>query len=829
MCRMNDVNVDNESRFPCPRCRQIVAARGWTSHQKKCSRLAQIARQDTDAGLQLERDKQELRPHLSKELALSQRDHLLGRIALKEQCFATERVMNITRATDLNYCLAASHVAAEQVSLGIGDTTLQAVAWIQPLLHSIFNSTLPWPTAYLENKEMDRILQPVWLPPPRTLGLNEHGAPDIVQDGNVPGSIEEMLSEPSMVLLHDVKRPRTPYSGVIRDVSDGLAWRNHPRSREGLHTLFLGHGADSTNLFCPIGMSHDEMKINFGHAELLNLSMQHRKSPMSHNMLTHICLDSLVKKYGPSAIVSGGRSGDGEWLEDSSLGGICRKSARGGHIIKPLSATKPQVISLLNSRNDNLGKHEYLASKASVSIKTHRICTCCNVTSSTRHLVCNTHDANCPVRLTTTYSHERDIEIVKQYPFASKWLGVNPWDHAFVGFPNQDAIATTAQDQVHNEYSNGLMSTHTNKFLRRAFSSTSTSEHHHRIDRTSFNQSLKDYRRWSINESHNIPSAQREKAFTGDGRILWTAAEYKTFTMHAERILADVVDHSDPHWVCYQKHIRCLRWFNDQPLSEVELVHGVQPAIIEHHEMYAELYGPDGLPPKFHYSHAHVVDDVLINGLPIETSTWFVERSHQRAKAIALHNFNCSSINSNICLLARKEMRHAAYLSKTHNFAPSSDFVAVEGSRHTSVQIDLSGTHRTDGANCEYTSLLASSHTIQALMDKGLLPSAGFECTIHERVKFQGKAITSGQHFVCGDHLYMVSEYLMVSGFCFITSAMYKAEIQRVGAGETTVASSLDSGRLCLIDTNVPGHTIRLVHIECHASSADCVYIVDGL
>jgi hypothetical protein len=80
----------------------------------------------------------------------------------------------------------------------------------------------------------------------------------------------------------------------------------------GLRTQFISFTADATNLFCPIGASHNEMKVNFGHCELLNLSMAHRRSPISNVMLAFICLDSTITVHGPAAVVSGTRDPLGE-------------------------------------------------------------------------------------------------------------------------------------------------------------------------------------------------------------------------------------------------------------------------------------------------------------------------------------------------------------------------------------------------------------------------------------------------------------------------------------------------------------------------------------
>ena len=70
----------------------------------------------------------------------------------------------------------------------------------------------------------------------------------------------QVLSNP--VLLYDVKRDRPPYAGVISDSSHTWAWRQHLYTKmKTKNVLFYSHAADSTNLLCPIGPSHNVLKV----------------------------------------------------------------------------------------------------------------------------------------------------------------------------------------------------------------------------------------------------------------------------------------------------------------------------------------------------------------------------------------------------------------------------------------------------------------------------------------------------------------------------------------------------------------------------------------
>lgn len=824
---MDSANVDSVVEMPCPRCGVYLPAKGWWNHNRSCRK--RFANMDKEARKLVVQDRTELRPHLAAELTLAQRDLLKGRIAVLDTCFATQRVMNIWKESDHAYKLAASHVGAEQIALGVGDPSIES--WVQPLLVKIYNGFSGYETNYKEHKAMDRMLQVPPLPLPRVVGADENGYPLIVQDGNIPASLDQIMRNP--VLLADIKRYRPPYRGTIGDVSDGLLWRNHhhtisgPRFGQSIPALFMGHGADSTGMFESIGMSHNEMKVNFGHCELLNFSMAHRRTPTSHNMLAYMCLDKTVTLCGPTAVLSGGRT-NGIWDDDSSLGGICRLSERLGITIPSISDTELQVLSMLNSKNDNLGRAQYLCTKCSVSRTTLRICPRCNITSPERHVVCG---FNSRFTLSTTFSHNRDIEIVKEFPFASKWLGVSPQDHAYAGIPHFD-LWGMAEDEVHNEYSNGLFSNHTNLAMRHFFKSTEQSEHHHMLDRHSFNHALNIYKEWTGGEdSHNIPSRQAERAFTGDSRILWTAAEFRTFCMHAERVLVGLIDESDPHWVCYQKHIHYLRWKSESTrtgLSEADVL-ALNDTIVEHHTMYASLY-PDNLPPKWHYSHAHVCDDILINGLPEENTTWHVERRHQNYKECAKHNFNSSSTNANLCMLARKEMRLSSYTNLTSAVDARGQFEAH--SRGSSLRV------RPDAVDsCIYARLLLSTDTIQKLMREhdGFLVGGEFEATLHNQVKVDGRIFSASQHFTLGNFLHMSSSYVVVLGFVFIIHATFGEPLQLFECGPAATPSSLAED-LHVVDTSAllsatnGNHDLRLVHLEVSATDLhpDRVYVVPG-
>ena len=86
---------------------------------------------------------------------------------------------------------------------------------------------------------------------------------------------------------------------------------------------------------------------------------------------------------------------------------------------------KKHFGGLLLHYGDGLSKHQMSSAKESVGAKTLRMCTKCNVRSKDRLVVYNFMDNECPLVLTTSESHERDLAIVAEDPTLSKYLGVS--------------------------------------------------------------------------------------------------------------------------------------------------------------------------------------------------------------------------------------------------------------------------------------------------------------------------------------------------------------------------------------------------------------------
>ena len=94
-----------------------------------------------------------------------------------------------------------------------------------------------------------------------------------------------------------------------------------------------------------------------------------------------------------------------------------------GVILPNVSGVKVQFVALLQTVADGLGHALYLGTKKSVSAMTMRPCRSCNCTSSRRRTVYDFLDPECPLLLTTTRSHLRDMQLVDGNAKYSKFLG----------------------------------------------------------------------------------------------------------------------------------------------------------------------------------------------------------------------------------------------------------------------------------------------------------------------------------------------------------------------------------------------------------------------
>ena len=125
-------------------------------------------------------------------------------------------------------------------------------------------------------------------------------------DVSVEQSMGKMLSDPAN--LTDAYRQRGDFDGIVRDVSDGALWRDHPMGKAALlggfvAWMFLLY-IDEAELCCPIGPFRGNHKYMFGYWVLLNLSQQ-RRWKLGNIQLAFICHASLFSHYGACAVISG--------------------------------------------------------------------------------------------------------------------------------------------------------------------------------------------------------------------------------------------------------------------------------------------------------------------------------------------------------------------------------------------------------------------------------------------------------------------------------------------------------------------------------------------
>ena len=563
--------------------------------------------------------------------------------------------------------------------------------------------------------------------------------------------------------------------------------------------------------------------------ELLNLSMQHRRTPSSNMMVSHLCLDSVISTYGAEPVISGCRDANGEFLDDTSLGGEFRVSARGETFMPQMSVKFPTYMALLRGTHDNLGKYEFLGMNLSVSERTRRICPSCNITSEFRKCICNYFSPICRWLLTTTGSHQRDCEIVQELPELSSEFSASGVDNAYSGVPNFDSLPQTVQEQMHNEFSNGLAVLHSKLLLTDLFNSDS---HNIKFKRSaadpptvvSFNDLLKDYDGYSPRERLNKPSTQKARAFEKDGHLLWTAAEAKVFCAHSERILGPHVNKVAPEWVCWQKHVHYLRLMGQTEISEAGII-SLNDAILDHHTMFALMY-PASCIPKFHYIQ-HAALCIFINGLPRETSAWYMERQHQYFKNLVRVSLNNSSVNSVLEKLATRYCRATALSRRKSRLDGSNCEVTGVGKPTTNV-LDFTDL----AALVEEGSTLAmvfETDTMSQLLLEDAFPANNATCNSYQRIKYQHTEIQSGKSFTylrqCyGEVVCTAVSFLEVAAPCgsfFFVVCTSCRKIKRTNQNSQYVDRqvSLASGGLFVIDLSIdkiqPVHFDQVVGINC--------------
>jgi len=119
--------------------------------------------------------------------------------------------------------------------------------------------------------------------------------------------------------------PSKDNGGVLRDLSDGLAFQRHPklnakslRATDAGLTLALGFYGDGVTIACPIGPRHSNSMVELYYWFMINIGPDHRLS--LHNIqLATIAMTEDVKRYGAQLVISGGDA-DGSFRRSTSFG-----------------------------------------------------------------------------------------------------------------------------------------------------------------------------------------------------------------------------------------------------------------------------------------------------------------------------------------------------------------------------------------------------------------------------------------------------------------------------------------------------------------------------
>lgn len=254
-----DGNVDAEVCFPCPRC-GVYVKHNDSRHARKCRAVSNLNSSTVHLGKQELSFEELCEPcDVSKRRIHEQREMLMmSSASLTEGSFVKDSVKALTKSMYNGYNGAASDIVALDIATKYNRP--QDVAWLTPLVSNILAPHTGWETKRTETRLVDALISPVAVPPPRTMGVDEEGRPMLVYNIPIQGQTMQVLSNP--VLLYDVKRDRPPYAGVISDSSHTWAWRQHLYTKmKTKNVLFYSHAADSTNLLCPIGPSHNVLKV----------------------------------------------------------------------------------------------------------------------------------------------------------------------------------------------------------------------------------------------------------------------------------------------------------------------------------------------------------------------------------------------------------------------------------------------------------------------------------------------------------------------------------------------------------------------------------------
>lgn len=500
-----------------------------------------------------------------------------------------------------------------------------------------------------------------------------------------------------------------------------------------------------------------------------------------------------MERYGPCLIVSGAQNADGTWKDDSSYGASMRRFFNGVILPKLPSPYNTETLygATLQCGVDGLAKATLLCTKKSVSATTVRPCCDCNVESSQRHIVYDFYDPECPLKLTTMLSHQRDQELVReqQHPTTktafSKYLGVSEERHAFEGIVPEmpfNYIQNTPYDHGMHGEAEGVFKDGAKLMLKDVFKSTPSSEYYHPISlngsegEVSFNTLLSTFD-FPEEDKDSTPHRLKPVAIEGDGSIPWSACMMLTFAFHSIAMMSPHVNKHDPVWMCWCMHVYYVAFAWKNSFTWEETVH-LNVSIRKHHTLFVQLY-PDDVIPKFHWV-LHLPHDIWQNGPPKHISCMRMEAKHRFWKRLI------SQLNFKGCLPEILGCRYARHTALMKYMKPIT-------SSH--IQPMGASTENTCHSGSQFGLLLL---TVESLAN-AIRPNSMITYTTHTKLKWTGQILKEGcilsfeEH--PGQHLSVgcVHEIVVVDGHHLLTFYKFASGLIDIDGQKGVCLSSLES------------------------------------
>lgn len=412
---------------------------------------------------------------------------------------------------------------------------------------------------------------------------------------------------------NELLRTRQNNGNLLRDISDGIVFKNHNlfiANPQGLQIIAFYDEVETCN---PLGSAAGKFKLGCIFFTLGNISPLFRSS-LKSIFLVAVAKSSTIKVNGIDVILK-------PFLKD------LKTLYNEGIVVKYAGTDEIWKGALLAFLADNLAAHELGGFKQSFSFARHFCRSCFANKTMTQSYFCEqsftlrdavSHQSQCS-QLNGVNGHELSVEYGINRPSSLDTL------------PNFSVVENLPHDIMHDLLEGALP--HELKLLLQ-----------HCMSMSYFNLSTLNERLAAFDIGYSEVK-DKPALFGSDSKCKQTASQMWLLVSIFPLLIGDLIHRSSDNWACFLKLVKICE-ICTSPVISTDTATYLELLIEEHHEMFKLLYSSDAFIPKMHFM-VHFGSQILKFGPLLQTWTMRHEaklRIIKRAARLSNYKNVCQSV-----------------------------------------------------------------------------------------------------------------------------------------------------------------------------------------